>query len=113
MFRQFLDLTVFANFSGSILAPYGPYRCLNNGRRCLQEQLVFVIHPPATIEELAYLDASLCITAPPRAGRVVQDHSSKPHRIIVSYGGLIAEATDPIEIESFGQRPPRRLATRT
>jgi hypothetical protein len=44
---------------------------LNNGRRCLQEQFVFVIHPPATIEELAYLDACLGITATTWTGRDV------------------------------------------
>jgi hypothetical protein len=45
-----------------------------------------------------------------RASRDVEDHSPKPHRIIVAYGGLIAKAADPIDIQIFGQRPPRTLS---
>jgi len=69
-----------------------------------------VIDSPATINELTHLNPSLRIASVARAGRDVQDNSSKSHRIIVTYGGLIAKAADPIHIDSFEQRPPRCLA---
>jgi hypothetical protein len=59
---------------------------------------------------LAYLDTSFCIPTTTRASGDVQDDATEANRIIITYSGLIAKAADSIDIKSFGQSPPCRLA---
>ena len=70
----------------------------------------FVVHAPAAIKELAYLDTSFCIPTTTRASGDVQDDATEANRIIITYSSLIAKAADSIDIKSFGQSPPCRLA---
>jgi hypothetical protein len=59
---------------------------------------------------LAHLDTSFCVSTTTRTGGDVQDDAAEANCIIVPDSGLIAKAADPIDIKSFGQRPPCRLA---
>jgi hypothetical protein len=77
---------------------------------CLQEQFVFAVHAPASIEEVAHLDASFSIASVMGAWWDIEDDACEANRIVVADSGLIAKAADPIDIESSGQRPPCGLA---
>ena len=69
-----------------------------------------MVHTPAAVEELAHFDSSFGVSLPPCACRDVEDHSCQANRIIVAHRSLIAEAADPIDIDSSRQRPPAGLA---
>ena len=94
---------------------------LNSRRRCLQKQRIFIVHAPAAVEKLAHFDPSLCVTAPTRAGRNVQDHSARrtalslptvaserklqlPQKLLLEGPVLVITTKDPMPIHVNGHR---------
>ena len=89
-------------FARVIFATQSSDRLVERRRSRLQEELVFVVHAPAAIEELAELNTRFGVTAPAWSRRDIENHSRKPDGIVIADGGLVAKAADPIDIECFG-----------
>src|SRR6266404_3782125 len=88
-FSSIFRIYGFPDFVGSIFSSQASQRYLNRGRLGLHEQLVFVIHAPATIKELTHLNAGPGIASTTWARRDVEDGSCEPYRVIIADSGLI------------------------
>ena len=74
------------------------------------KQLLFAVHAPASVDEVAHLDASFGIASMSWPWRDIENDSPEANCIIVADSGLIAKAADPIDINSLRQGPPGGLA---
>lgn len=74
------------------------------------DQAVAVIDPPRPIERLPDLDEGLRGAPAPRPRRDLQHQPLLPDRVVIEHRGFGVQATDPVEIQPPGNRPPHRGA---